>query len=307
MNTNRSILCAPLQGYTDNIWRNAHYRIFGGFDKYYTPFVRLEHGEIIKRDMRDILPENNSAPIVPQIIACKAEDAQKLVNEIKNLGYDSIDINLGCPFPPIAKHHKGAGLLQYPQEVESLMQSLSEIDGVAYSVKMRLGWDDANQWMDVLPILNDYNVTQVTIHPRIGRQQYKGQLLTDKLSVFLRACRVPVIFNGEICNKAGINSTFDTWPALHGVMIGRGVIANPAIMSDKVLSAENMAMFHNELLEGYAQRLNGGEGQLLRKMQNLWELMLPDADRKAHKLIRKASSMSKYEQAVNQLINTLRT
>ena len=257
--------------------------------------------------MRDILPENNLSPIVPQIIACRAEDAKKLVHEIKNLGYDSIDINLGCPFPPIAKHHKGAGLLQYPQEVESLIQGLSEIDGVAYSVKMRLGWDDANQWMDIIPILNDYNVTQVTIHPRIGSQQYKGQLLIDNLSGFLRACRMPVIFNGEICDKADIGNAYKIWPTLQGVMIGRGAIANPAVMSDKVLSAENVAIFHNELLEGYAQRLNGGEGQLLRKMQNLWELMLPYADKKAHKMIRKASSMSKYEQAVNQLINTLRT
>lgn len=118
---------------------------------------------------------------------------------------------------------------------------------------------------------------------------------------------MPVIFNGEICDKADIGNAFKTWHTLQGVMIGRGAIANPAVMSDKVLSAENVAIFHNELLEGYAQRLNGGEGQLLRKMQNLWELMLPYADKKAHKMIRKASSMSKYEQAVNQLINTLRT
>ncbi len=300
-------MCAPLQGYTDNIWRNAHHRIFSGFDKYYTPFVRLEHGEILKRDMRDILPENNSAPIVPQIIACRAEDAKKLVLEIKDLGYDTIDINLGCPFPPIAMHHKGSGLLQYPQEVTSLMQSLSEISGITYSVKMRLGWDVANQWMDILPILNDYNVSQVTIHPRIGRQQYKGSLLTEELPNFLKACRMPVIFNGEICNKTDMNNAFEAWPTLQGVMIGRGAIANPAIMSDKGLTAENVAMFHHELLEGYAQRLNGGEAQLLRKMQNLWELMLPDADRKMRKMIHKATSMSKYEQAVNQLINTLRT
>ncbi len=307
MNSTHSILCAPLQGYTDSVWRNAHCRIFGGIDKYYTPFARIEHGEIPKRDLRDISPESNTAPIVPQIIACQHENVVRLALAVKEMGYDTIDINLGCPFPPIALHHKGSGLLQHPHEVKEMMHSLSQIDGVRFSVKMRLGWDDARQWRDILPILNDYNVAQVTIHPRIGRQQYKGDLMIDEMQEFLDMCTMPVIFNGGICDKADTDCIYERWPSLSGVMVGRGLVANPASMSEKALSADDVEEFHTELLDGYADKLCGGEPQLLRKMQSLWDLMLPEADHKARKMIRKATTMAKYEQAVRMLINSLKT
>ena len=300
------ILCAPMQGFTDSIWRNAHYRIFGGVDAYYTPFARIEHNEILKRDIRDIDPSNNSAPIIPQIIACKAEDAVKMAKKIKEMGYNEIDINLGCPFPPIALHHKGSGMLSYPSEIKNLMEQLSEVDDVNYSVKMRLGWNNPEQWKDALAIINEYNVTQVTIHPRIGRQQYKGDLLLDQIADFIDASNAPVIFNGGITSATDIDSIEQRWPKLKGVMLGHGLISNPALLSKRELSAESIEEFHNELLAGYSQRLNGGEAQLIKKMQNLWEEMLPKADHKAHKLIRKANTLPKYEQAVGALLNSLK-
>ena len=144
---NMRIMCAPVQGITDCHWRNAHNDIFGGADGYYGPFMRVEHGGIRKRDIADASPASNTVPnFAPQILACQPKDAITMVNALKDMGHTTIDINLGCPFPPIALHHKGSGLLQYPQEVETLFKSLSEVEGVHYSVKMRLGWDNAKQW-----------------------------------------------------------------------------------------------------------------------------------------------------------------
>ena len=104
------ILCAPIQGITDCHWRNAQHEIFGGPDGYYGPFMRVEHGEIRKRDLIDVSPHNNVATgFIPQILACQPKDAVSMVEVLKNMGHKVIDINLGCPFPPIALHHKGSG------------------------------------------------------------------------------------------------------------------------------------------------------------------------------------------------------
>ena len=169
------IQCAPIQGYTDYVWRRAHAAMFPSVERYYTPFLRIERGEMRKRDLADVAPENNVGyRLVPQILGCPPEQAVRLATAMRDMGYTEVDVNLGCPYPPLALHHKGSGLLAYPAEAEALFRALSEVEGIRYSVKMRLGWDDPRQWEAVVPLFDILEPTQVTVHPRIGRQQYRG-------------------------------------------------------------------------------------------------------------------------------------
>ena len=87
---------APLQGYTEVFYRNAHAACFGGVDTYYTPFVRLEKGDFRRRDVRGIEPENNQVShLIPQLIAPSFEKAEMILNLFIEKGYGEVDINLG--------------------------------------------------------------------------------------------------------------------------------------------------------------------------------------------------------------------
>lgn len=306
MINNIIILSAPIQGITDYHWRNAHNEIFGGIDHYFSPFLRIEHGHMRKRDLVDVEPNNNVAyRFSPQLLACKPQDAARMAVTLNEMGYNEIDINLGCPFPPIALHHKGAGLLQYPDEVEALFRQLSKVEGVRYSVKMRLGWDDAAQWRKIMPLFDIIEPQHVVIHPRTGRQQYKGDLALEEFAAALQLCHYPVVYNGEIKTIEDINNIVMQFPNIAAVMIGRGLIENPAMLCHEKGDASHYALFHNCLLDAYATHLNGGEHQLLLKMKSLWETFLPAAPRKCRKAIKKATSMAKYNNAVSELFSTM--
>ena len=145
---------APLQGYTDVVYRKAHAALFGGIAAYYTPFVRIEKGDFRRKDLRDIDFENNrGVPVVPQAIASEADELRRIVDCMASLGYTRVDINLGCPFPILAYRHKGSGILPFPDEVERLLRPLESYDSLEFSVKMRLGWEEPSEALRLLPWL----------------------------------------------------------------------------------------------------------------------------------------------------------
>lgn len=294
------IYCAPLQGFTDYIWRNTHAEMFGRIDTYYTPFMRVVNGEISNRDIQDILPENNTAPIRPQIIACAPTDAVMMTTKLKELGHRLIDINMGCPHPPIALKRKGSGTLAHPNECKDLFTALAQIPDMEFSVKMRLGYDDAQQWTSILPLFKHINPKEIVLHPRIGKQLYKGEINFAQFIKFAQSCPYPFIYNGDIQSIEQISALKEKCPNLSGVMIGRKLLASPDFFEAEK-SIDKIKCFHDLLLERYSEKLTGGEHQILSKMKTIWEYLLPDSDKKARKLIKKCSSLSKYNVAVNLL------
>ena len=190
---------APLQGYTDAVYRCAHASLFGGVEAYYTPFVRIEKDGFRRKDLRDIAPENNpGVTVVPQLIASLPDELHRLVDGIASCGYRRIDINLGCPFPILARRHKGSGILPYPEEVERLLRPLEEYDEFVFSVKMRLGWESPDESLRLLPLLESLPIRQITLHARLGRQQYKGVPDMEAFARFYEACHLPLIYNGDL-------------------------------------------------------------------------------------------------------------
>ena len=273
---------APLQGYTEAIYRNAHATCFGGVDIYYTPFVRLEKGNFRKRDIRDIEPDNNHVPhLVPQLLASSPEKAETILSLFIEKGYKEADINLGCPFPLLAKRHNGSGILPYPEEVKALLSIVTKYPQISFSIKMRLGWENPDECIQLAPILN--------------------------------ICKHPLIYNGDIKSIEEIQAIKEQFPTLAGIMIGRGLLANPALaleyQSGKKLSPDEMAKkireMHTIVYQQYEQQLNGGDTQLVNKMKSFWEYLLPEADKKLLKAIHKSNRIDKYQQAVSNLINRL--
>jgi tRNA-dihydrouridine synthase len=303
---------APLQGYTDAIYRSAHARIFGGIASYYTPFVRLEHGDFRRKDVRELDADNNrGVNLTPQLIASTPEKILRILALFIEKGYKNIDINLGCPFPTLAKRHNGAGLLPYPDEVKALLMAAIEAHPeIQFSVKMRLGWEDANECMALLPLLNSLPLSHITMHPRLGKQQYKGEVDLEAFQRFYAECEKPLIYNGDLLTLDDIDTISNRFPRLSGLMIGRGLLANPALAIEYQQGAplslkekiEKIRLLHADVFSQYGNLLEGGDLQLLTKMRTFWEYLLPDGDRKAKKVIHKTSKLSNYQAAVSNLL-----
>ena len=303
---------APLQGYTDVIYRNAHAACFGGIDAYYTPFVRLEKGTFRHRDVRGIEPGNNQVPhLIPQLIAPTAEKAEKILSLFIEKGYKEADINMGCPFPILAKRHNGSGILPYPEEVKALLSLITKYPQINFSIKMRLGWEDPEECLKLAPIINELPLRQVVMHPRLGKQQYKGEVDLKAFEAFQHVCKHPLIYNGDINHIEDIHRIQEQSPGLAGMMIGRGLLANPALaweyQQNRTLEFDEMKekiqSMHTYVYEEYIEQLKGGDLQILNKMKAFWEYLLPNADRKLLKAIHKSTNLHKYTQAVHAFFN----
>ena len=302
------IYSAPLQGFTEAVWRNVHSAVFGGIDGYFTPFLRYEHGEIRNKDIRDIERKNNCVDnLVPQVIAATPEEMTPLLELIANEGYSRVDINMGCSFPLQMRKRHGAGLLPHPDLVADLMKVVALHPEFSFSVKMRLGCNSKDEWKELIPILNDAPLRHVTMHPRLGIEQYKQSVDVDAFAEFYAACKHPVVYNGDLFTLADINSIEQLFPGLKGIMLGRGLLANPALGIEysegrELTNAEQSSLvrlMHDAMMRELTPRLQGNT-QFLSKMKPYWEYLLPGMLKRDKKAILRATTIEKYTNAVSE-------
>ena len=297
---------APLQGYTDNAYRNVHNAIFGGIEAYYTPFIRIERGELRKKDVREALPENDTTgKLIPQIIVRDADEFSFLVDKLREIGHSRIDVNMGCPFPMQTHKGRGAGLLSNQKKAEEVLEAINATKDIDFSIKMRLGNETSEDCFDLLSALNETRLAHVTMHPRIATQQYKGEVDLDVFGRFVGECKHDVIYNGDLTTVDDVKRIEEMFPGVKGVMIGRGLLMRPSLAkeyaSGEALSDEKLLKMvlrmHNELFEEYSSILQG-DGHLLMKMKSFWEHLESVIGRKQYKLIKKAINMAKYNTAL---------
>lgn len=304
---------APLQGYTDSVYRRAHATLFGGVAAYYTPFVRIEKGDFRRKDLRDIAPENNAGiAVVPQAIASEPDELRRIVDAIAGCGYRRIDVNLGCPFPLLARRHKGAGILPFPDEVERLLNPMKEYPDLIFSIKMRLGWESAEESLRLLPLLESAPVQQITLHARLGRQQYKGEPDREAFARFYEACHLPLVYNGDLVTVDDLVAIEHRFPRLAGLTVGRGLLATPwlaeAYAGDDTAAGNlygRVALLHERVSEAYKAVLQG-EHQWLSRMKTFWEYLLPEADRRLKKSVSKSHNEREYDEAVRALFLSMK-
>lgn len=140
-------MAAPLQGLTEAHWRHVHFRMFGaaqGDVEYFTPFIRVEKGEVRRRDLRDFTSDLNSGiNVTPQILFRDAGEWRLLTDTLIEARATRIDMNLGCPFPPQVRKGRGAGLLLRKDVLSAIADAMRGYAAtVKFSVKMRLGVTD---------------------------------------------------------------------------------------------------------------------------------------------------------------------
>ncbi len=301
---------APLQGYTDDVYRRLHHQLVGGVDFYYTPFVRLEHGAPRSKDLRDILPAHNEkVPVVPQIIAADVQEFRTLTDLIVENGYRRIDLNMGCPFPLQAKHGRGCGLLAKTDEIAAMFAEMKQHPEMQFSIKLRLGWDDTTVAQRLLPLINEAPIMQVTLHPRIGTQGYKGITDMEAFSAFAAECTKPLIYNGDLASPEDVLQMQERFPQLAGVMVGRGLLARPSLGAElrdqrEWARHERIALLHrlHGALHAHYARIIPGEAQLHQKLRTFWDYLEPEIGRKPFKAVHKAGNLRNYLRAVAEVV-----
>lgn len=315
----KPIYFSPLQGYTEDAYRRIHAELVGGVDAYYTPFMRVEHGKLRSKDVRDVKPEFNAGvEVVPQIIASSAAEVDLLFDHVAGLGrYSVVDLNMGCPFPLQTRHGRGAGLMAEPEKVREvvgrLKQRCDEFSAsgkgrMDFSVKMRLGLENAAEWQNVLPVIEEYGPVHLTVHPRVATQQYGGELHVAEFGRLSEATSLPLVYNGDVCTLEDIKRIEDNFPKLKGVMIGRGLLARPSLAAEckegvewsRGRRVELVKEMHSRLL-AHLETVIPGEEQRLAKVRTFWDYMEGVFDRKAFKKVKKAGNMKNYLRAVSEL------
>ncbi len=296
---------APLQGYTDSVFRKLHAEIFGGVDKYYTPFIRVERGDFRKKDLRE-LPDETECCTIPQIIAStKPEDVEKMVSMLEEKGYKELNINMGCPFPMIAKHGMGSGLLADKDAVKAMIDVLKAHPSMKFSLKTRLGYDDENQIFGMMDIINDFPFTEVTMHPRIAKDQYSGEINHEKFAEFAKLCKHPLIYNGDVISTDDINKISSMYPTLKGIMIGRGLLMNPALASEyqngEMMPDKEKRDKSKQLIKklfAHCEELMNGEEQSVAHVKAYFEYLLPEIEKRNRKKVLKANKADKLRAAI---------
>ena len=329
---------APMEGITTYVYRNALEKHYGGIDKYFTPFLTASH--IKGRELREVHPDNNTGiNVVPQILTNDEELFVTITEQLVQLGYSEVNLNLGCPSGTVVSKGRGAGFLERTEELDKFLYEIydklvgknklnSKADadaGLKISVKTRIGMEFESEWEDILEIYKKYPISELIIHPRLRSDFYSGKVRLDayKHAKEVLGDKMPVCYNGDIIDVesyreklTGIGRNIEENDSdSEGIMIGRGVIMNPELPGniknfvktgeDLNQKADRMRLkaFLKDITEGYLEEMSG-EKQVVMKMKELWSYLSLGLgiDKKQLKAIHKATRLSEYKSAVQMIL-----
>ena len=302
---------APMEGLTDRIWRQVHQKWFGAADaptRYYAPFLSPpENRVLIPKKMAELAPEANAGTVViPQLLARDGELAAWMIGEVRKLGYTEVNLNFGCPSGTVTAKGKGAGMLRDPARLDAFLDAVfSAVEGPV-SVKTRIGVQKPEEFAALLDIYDHYPICELTIHPRVMKQLYRGQADREAFAAYLPACTVPVCYNGDVTTVDDLRALEAAFPGLSGIMVGRGLIADPALLRKAVggpaASREELRGYHDELYHGYTEAF-GMASCAVSRMKAHWFYLIHlfDGADALEKPLRKAREGWEYETVVNQI------
>lgn len=295
---------APMEGLTDSVYRTVHYKTFGGVQRYYTPFFSpTEVHRLTPREVRELAPENNPPCTVPQLLCKNADDFLWMAEQIAALGYTEVNLNLGCPSGTVTAKKKGAGMLADTDALDAFLERVFARCPIDISIKTRIGYQDTDELPAILEIYNQYPVRELTVHPRTGKEMYRGTPHLDAYDYVCENTHIPLCYNGNVNTRADAAYIAERFPKTEAIMLGRGLLANPALLSDKRITRACMMEFHRELTDRYAVTL-GGEHATTGRMKEIWLLMsgVFEADKRYIKRLQQSKNLAELEGAVTAMI-----
>ena len=295
---------APLEGLTDNIYRQLHHKYFPGIDQYYTPFLSpTVHRTLTPKEARE-LPRADTLgfQVVPQVLTKIPEDFLWMAGQCADLGYKEVNLNLGCPSGTVTAKGKGSGMLKDLDALDSFLYTVFSHTPVDISVKTRIGFSCADEFLTLLAVFNRYPIKELTIHPRVRSAFYNGNVDMDTFHYALEHSQAKVCYNGDLCTVAQVNIFAQQHPQVESVMLGRALIADPGMLSPGGTNVQNLEAFHEELLEAYLEAFGGSRNAMFRLKENWRYLRCKfDGGDKLFKQLRKTTDLAQYKAVTAQI------
>jgi tRNA-dihydrouridine synthase len=298
---------APMEGITTFVYRNTFEKYYGGIDRYYTPFLSSMH--LSSREKNEVLPEHNTGiHLIPQILTNRSEDFLSIAAALRDYGYDTVNLNLGCPSGTVVSKHRGSGFLAVPETLDRFLDEIFSACPIKISIKTRIGISDEAEWAGILDIYEKYPIDELIVHTRLQQDFYKRPCHPNAFPEAHRL-NIPLCYNGDITSREALAQVRLLDPSISRVMIGRGLIANPELLEEltgtPARDKERLAAFLSDLRDGYIREMSGSDRNTLYKMKEIWVYLgslFQDADRHM-KRIKKANRLSEYNSAVNSLFS----
>jgi tRNA-dihydrouridine synthase len=303
----KEIYLAPLQGYTDRFYRNTFPKYFSGIHHAFTPYISFHKGQLVTNKLKEVQgPAIDILPVTPQVLCKSSQELEIATDFILDKGYITINLNLGCPYPMVAKKGLGAGLLQNPEVLDSMLSSHFQSNKCELSIKLRAGYENPMEFIDIIKVVNKYPVKELIFHPRTGKQLYKGKADSTLFGTLSNETNLPLVYNGDINSLDDYTILISQYPKLEKLMLGRGFLMNPfladEIINQKKFSAEEkkevLIDFTRDIYYQYEQLMEN-DSHLLHKLRAFWEYLshITNNQHKAFKLIKKANTSAKYIEA----------
>ena len=298
---------APMEGITDATFRRLHHKYFPGVDKYFMPFISPTiHRTLTHREARE-LPRADSVDFaaVPQLLGKNVEDMLWAIGVCADLGYDEVNINLGCPSGTVVSKGKGSGMLSDLDALDAFLEAIYAKAVLPVSLKTRIGVNDSENWENILEIYRRYPVKELTVHPRIRKAFYKGDCDLTAFAQAVDNSPFPVCYNGNLYSLADAEAIAARFPTVESVMIGRGLVADPGMLKGST-DRQTLKAFLSELSDTYCIVFESKRNAIYRMKDN-WHYLISlfEGSDKLWKEMRKSTDYDRFMAIANEIITTL--
>ena len=298
---------APMEGLTDSIYRRLHHKYFPGVDRYYMPFLSPTiHRQLTHKEDRELpLADSVGFLAVPQVLTKVPEDFLWAAEVCRDRGYEEVNLNIGCPSGTVVSKGKGSGMLRDVNTLDAFLEEIFSKSPLPISVKTRLGLEKNEEFPAILEVLNRYPIQELTIHPRVRKQFYDGAVDMEMFDYAVKNSVNPLCYNGDILTIAQAEALQEKYPEIQSVMIGRGLIADPGMLSGGTDKAA-LEGFMNELMAVYEVEFGGSRNAIFRLKEN-WGFLhnrFEGCD-KLWKRLRKTTDAAEFKSITAEIFHTL--
>lgn len=298
---------APMEGITGHVFRRVHAECFGALDCYYTPFLPPPRvgNRFGGKAFKEVDPANNQGlNVVPQLMSKNADEFVWAAQVLAEMGYREVNLNLGCPSGTVVAKGKGSGFLRNLDGLEVFLSDVCDRSPLPVSVKTRLGLESDDEYKRVLDLYCRMPLAELIVHPRVQKDRYTGSPRKEFYGETLERAPFPVAYNGDIFDLEDMDALVGAYPGTRHVMLGRGLLANPAlarmVKGGPAATAAELQRFHDTLFAAYADEI--GSNAVFRMKEWWFYAKCAFADpATVHKLVRKTKKVDEYRAAVERV------
>ena len=298
---------APMEGLTDSIYRRLHHKYFPGVDKYYMPFLSPTiHRTLTHKEDRELpMADSVDFAAVPQVLTKVSEDFLWAAQVCRDRGYDEVNLNVGCPSGTVVSKGKGSGMLRDAAALDQFLEEVFTHSPLPISVKTRLGLENPEAFYPLLEVYNRYPIKELTIHPRVRKQFYDGAVNMELFDYAVEHSKNPLCYNGDILTLAQAEALQRKYPQVQSIMIGRGLVADPGMLSGGT-DVKALEAFMNELMAVYEVEFGGSRNAIFRLKEN-WGFLHDrfEGSEKLWKRLRKTTDASEFKAITAEIFHTL--